>query len=513
MASPSPVLLENPLRQGLFSDRVPEPCSLVIYGASGDLTHRKLVPALFDLYQKHMLPTAFNLVGISRSKMTDEDFKKHLKESLKQSESQLSDSLWDSFSQNFHYLSGSYDDFNAYQSLSKLLDELDTENGTAANRIFYLSTPPNVFENIISNLGAVGLSREEKGFARIVIEKPFGHDLDSAKELNLKVKEVFKENQIYRIDHYLGKETVQNLLVMRFANSIFEPIWDRRYVDHVQITASEDLGVGSRAGYYESSGVLRDMFQNHLFQVMCLIAMEPPVTYEANAIRDEKLKILKSIRPFDDRTLTQWAVRGQYGPGYLAGAKVPGYRQEEGVNPKSITPTYAAIKIFLDTWRWHGVPFLLRSGKRLPKRATEVAIQFKEPPNLMFKNNATELSPNVLVVRIQPDEGITLKFETKVPGMTMEARTVNMDFRYGTTFAEGTSEAYERLLLDCMLGDATLFIRGDETEAAWAALMPVISRWETTEPEGDFPNYEAGSWGPAAADHMLEKPWRKWRRL
>ncbi len=513
MAIASPVLLENPLRQGLFSDRVPEPCSLVIYGASGDLTHRKLVPALYDLFEKHMLPASFNLVGISRSKMSDEDFKKHLKESLKQSKPQLSDSLWDSFSQNFHYLAGGYDDPAAYQNLSKMLNQLDEENGTSCNRIFYLSTPPNVFEAIISNLGAVGLSREEKGYSRIVIEKPFGHNLESAKELNVKVKEVFRENQIYRIDHYLGKETVQNLLVMRFANSIFEPIWDRRHVDHVQITASEDLGVGSRAGYYESSGILRDMFQNHLFQVMCMIAMEPPVTYEANAIRDEKLKILKAMRPFDQRNLSHVAVRGQYGPGFLAGEKVPGYRQEEGVNPRSITPTYAAIKVFLDTWRWHGVPFLLRSGKRLPKRATEVAIQFKEPPNLLFKSNTTDLSPNVLVVRIQPDEGITLKFETKVPGMTLEPKTVNMDFRYGTTFAEGTSEAYERLLLDCMLGDATLFIRGDETEAAWEALMPVLNHFENTQPEGDFPNYEAGSWGPAAADQLLEKPWRKWRRL
>jgi glucose-6-phosphate 1-dehydrogenase len=509
----TPTLLENPLRQGLSSDRVPAPCSLVIYGASGDLTHRKLVPALFDLYQKHLLPTSFSLVGISRSKMSDEEFKQKLKDSLKQAEPQLSDSLWSSFSQNFHYIAGGYDDIKAYQSLSALLDEKDRDNGTSGNRIFYLSTPPNVFESIISNLGMAGLAREDKGYSRVVIEKPFGHDLDSAKELNLHVREVFREHQIYRIDHYLGKETVQNLLVMRFANSIFEPIWDRRYVDHIQITASEDLGVGSRAGYYETSGVLRDMFQNHLFQVMCLIAMEPPVSYEANAIRDEKLKILKSIRPFDQQTLTQWTVRGQYGPGYLAGERVPGYRQEEGVDPKSITPTFAAIKVFLDTWRWHGVPFLLRSGKRLPKRTTEVAIQFKEPPNLLFKNNVTDLSPNVLVVRIQPDEGITLKFETKVPGMTMEARTVNMDFRYGTTFAEGTSEAYERLLLDCMLGDATLFIRGDETEAAWGALMPVIQHWETTEPEGDFPNYEAGSWGPAEADHLLEKPWRKWRRL
>ncbi|HEY5037868.1 MAG TPA: glucose-6-phosphate dehydrogenase [bacterium] len=515
MATPvaTPVTLENPLRQGLLSGRVSPPCSLVIYGASGDLTHRKLVPALFDLYEKHLLPTSFNLIGISRSKISDDEFKQKLKESLKESEPQLSDSLWNSFSQNFHYIPGGYDDFKIYQSLAKRLDELDQENGTAGNRIFYLSTPPNVFEDIILNLGVAGLNKEDKGFSRIVIEKPFGRDLQSAVELNLKVKEVFRERQIYRIDHYMGKETVQNLLVMRFANSLFEPIWDRRYVDHIQITASEDQGVGSRAGYYESSGILRDMFQNHLFQVMCLIAMEPPVAFEANAIRDEKLKILKSIRPFTDQTVAQSAVRGQYGPGFLAGEKVPGYRQEDGVNPKSNTPTYAALKIFLDTWRWHGVPFLLRSAKRLPKRTTEVAIQFKEPPNLLFKNNLSDLSPNVLVVRIQPDEGITLKFETKVPGMTMEARTVNMDFRYETSFAEGTSEAYERLLLDCMLGDATLFIRGDEVEAAWAALMPVLNHWENTEPEEAFPNYEAGSWGPAAADKMLEKHWRQWRRL
>ena len=509
----TPILLENPLREGLFADRVPAPCSLVIYGASGDLTHRKLVPALFDLYEKHLLPSSFSLFGISRSQITDEDFKKGLKAALKESEPQLSDSLWNSFSQNFHYMAGAYDDPKVFQALASRLDQMDQDNGTAGNRIFYLSTPPNVFEDIISNLGAAGLAREEKGFARVVIEKPFGHDLESAEELNRKVKEVFKERQIYRIDHYLGKETVQNLLVMRFANSIFEPIWDRRYVDHVQITAAEDLGVGTRAGYYETSGVLRDMFQNHLFQVMSLVAMEPPVAFEANAIRDEKLKILKSIRPFNEDTVYQWAVRGQYGPGYLAGEKVPGYREAEGVKPDSTTPTFAALKVFLDTWRWHGVPFLLRSGKRMPKRATEVAIQFKEPPNLLFKNNVGNLAPNLLIIRIQPDEGITLKFETKVPGMSMEARTVNMDFRYGTSFAEGTSEAYERLLLDCMLGDATLFIRGDEVEAAWAALMPVLNHWETTQPEGRFPNYEAGTWGPSEADNLLEKPWRKWRRL
>ncbi len=508
-----PEMLENSLRQGLFSDRMPRPCSLVIFGASGDLTQRKLVPALFDLYKKHLLPPSFNLIGVSRSPLSDEEFKKRLRDALKQVDPQLSDPLWESFSQNFHYHAGGYDDFRAFQELSRLLDDKDQKNGTQGNRIFYLSTPPNVFEMIISNLGASGLASEDKGYARIVIEKPFGRDLASARELNQKLREVFQEKQIYRIDHYLGKETVQNLLVMRFANSMFEPIWDRRYVDHVQITASEELGVESRAGYYESSGVLRDMFQNHLLQVLSLVAMEPPAAFEADAIRDEKLKILKSIRPFDQQTIPQWAVRGQYGPGFMAGAKVPGYRQEEGVKPGSITPSFAAIKIYVDTWRWHGVPFLLRSGKRLPKRVTEVAIQFKEPPNLLFKGNVSDLSPNVLVVRIQPDEGITLKFETKVPGMTMEVRTVNMDFRYGTSFAEGTSEAYERLLLDCMLGDATLFIRGDEAEAAWGAIMPVLDHWENHEPEEAFPNYEAGTWGPLSADKLLEGPGRKWRRL
>jgi glucose-6-phosphate 1-dehydrogenase len=505
--------LENPLREGLFADRVPVPCTLIIFGASGDLTQRKLVPALFDLYRRHQLPASFNLVGISRSKLTDEEFRKRLKDFMKEAEPGLSDALFDSFSQNFHYFAGGYDDPAAYKALAERLQQLDAKNGTLGNRIFYLSTPPNVFKDVINNLGAAGLNKEDKGYARVVIEKPFGRDLATAQELNRQVRDVFQEHQIYRIDHYLGKETVQNLLVMRFANSIFEPIWDRRYVDHVQITACEDLGVGGRAGYYESSGVMRDMFQNHLLQVLSLVAMEPPAAFEANAIRDEKLKILRSIRPIPLSDVEQWAVRGQYGPGFLGGEKVPGYREEEGVKPSSTTPTFAAVKLYLDTWRWHGVPFFLRSGKRLPKRATEVAIQFKEPPNLLFKGNLSDLSPNVLVVRIQPDEGITLKFETKVPGMTMEVRTVNMDFRYNTSFAEGTSEAYERLLLDCMLGDATLFIRGDEAEAAWEAVMPILNAWETTLPREYFPNYEAGTWGPASADALLEKPGRAWRHL
>jgi glucose-6-phosphate 1-dehydrogenase len=504
---------ENPLRQGLLIDRIPPPLCLVIFGASGDLAHRKLVPALFDLYEKHLLPPSFGMLGIARSKLSDAEFKQGLKDSLKQERPNLSEALWNSFSQNFNYFSGGYDDSKTYQSLSGCLDEWDRKNGTAGNRIFYLSTPPNLFEDILTHLGTSGLNREDKGFSRVVIEKPFGHDLPSARKLNRKVSSVFQERQIYRIDHYLGKETVQNLLVMRFANSIFEPIWDRQHVDHVQITAAEDLGVGGRAGYYEKSGVLRDMFQNHLFQLMCLIAMEPPVNFEADAIRDEKLKILQAIRPFPMETLESLAVRGQYGAGFLAGEKVPGYRQEEGVDEHSVTPTYAALKVFLDTWRWQDVPFLLRSGKRLPKSASEVAIQFKEPPNLLFKKNIGALSPNVLVVRIQPDEGITLKFETKVPGMALSNRTVNMDFRYGTSFAEDTPLAYERLLLDCMLGDSTLFIRADEAETAWEALTPLLNRWESVPPGENFPNYVAGSWGPASADRLLEKPHRAWRRL
>ena len=413
----TPILLENPLRQGLFADRVPAPCSLVIYGASGDLTHRKLVPALFDLYEKHLLPASFSLIGISRSKITDEDFKKGLKEALKQSEPQLSDSLWDSFSQNFHYVAGGYDDAKTYHALSQLLDKMDKENGTAGNRIFYLSTPPNVFENIISNLGASGLAKEGKGFSRVVIEKPFGHDLESAQELNKGEGSLQgKADLPYRPlpgqgngPKSFGDALRQFHLRAHLGPALRGPCADHRF---------RGLGGGQPGGLLRILRHPPGHVPEPSLPGLCLVAMEPPVAFEANAIRDEKLKILKSIRPFNEHTVYQWAVRGQYGPGYLAGEKVPGYRQEEGVDPKSNTPTYAALKIFLDTWRWHGVPFLLRSGKRLPKRATEVAIQFKEPPNLLFKSNVSDLSPNVLVIRIQPDEGITLKFETKVPGMT-----------------------------------------------------------------------------------------------
>jgi glucose-6-phosphate 1-dehydrogenase len=425
----------------------------------------------------------------------------------------LSDSLWEGFSQNIEYLPGGFDEPQAYERLAARLREIDKKKGTLHNRIFYLSTPPNVFETIIANLGQSGLNSEAKGFARIVLEKPFGRDLESAQYLNRQVRKVFKEEQIYRIDHYLGKETVQNILVMRFGNSIFEPLWNRRYIDHIQITAAEDLGIGTRAGYYDHSGIIRDMFQNHLFQVMCLVAMEPPISLEAEAIRDEKLKILKSIKPFTAENLERRAVRGQYGPGLLAGAPVPGYRDEPQIGENSNTPTFAALKLYLNTWRWQGVPFFLRSGKRLAKRATEVAIRFKDPPHLLFQETLMDLSPNVLILRLQPDEGMTLRFEAKAPGMSMDIRDVKMDFSYGTSFIQDAPDAYERLLLDCMLGDSTLFIRGDEAEAAWSALMPVLDAWENTPPEEPFPNYEVGTWGPDSVDKLLVKPWRKWRRL
>jgi len=504
--------LKNPLRESLTTGRIPAPCVLVIYGASGDLTQRKLVPALFGLYQKHLLPAAFHLIGTSRTPLTSELFRENLKHFLLQATPHISDTLWEGFARNIDYLPGGFDDPSAYERLAARLYTLDQQKGTLHNRIFYLSTPPNVFEEIIANLGRAGLHRQDPGYSRLVIEKPFGRDLDSARYLNGKVREFFEERQIFRIDHYLGKETVQNILVLRFGNTIFEPIWNRRYVDHVQITAAEELGIGSRAGYYDKSGIVRDMFQNHLFQVMCLVAMEPPISLEAEAIRDEKLKILKSIRPFTPDNLKKNVVRGQYGPGFVAGRRIPGYRQEANVEPGSNTPTFAAMKLYLDTWRWQGVPFFLRSGKRLLKQATEVAIRFKEPPRLLFQDTA-DLSPNVLILRLQPDEGMTMLIETKVPGMSMMIRDVKMDFRYGTTFIQHSPEAYERLLLDCMLGDATLFIRGDEAETAWQALMPVLDDWDNTAPAAPFPNYTSGTWGPDEADNLLVKPWRKWRRL
>jgi len=506
--------LDNPLREGLRLERTAEPCTVVIFGASGDLTKRKLVPALYRLSQERLLPGEFAIVGVSRSPMSHDEFRAKMKDAVAtySEAKRVDEAVWQSFAQGIFYLPGDINDPKAYRSLSDLLDRIDRERGTAGNRVFYLSTAPAQYSEAIRQLGGAGLARPaDKGWTRIIIEKPFGTDLASAKQLNQEVAAVFDEDQVYRIDHYLGKETVQNLMVFRFANGIFEPIWNRQYIDHVQITNAEAIGVEGRGAYYEGAGVTRDMIQNHVFQVLSLVAMEPPVSLSANAVRDEKIKAMQAVRPIPPERVDEFAVRGQYGPGSVGGKPVPGYRQEPGVNPESWTETYAALKLYFDNWRWAGVPFYIRSGKRLPKRVTEIAIQFNEVPHLLFGAlTAQQLEPNVLVVRIQPDEGITLRIGAKIPGQTTRIRWVNMDFRYGASFGVQSPEAYERLLLDCILGDSTLYARRDMTERGWEIVRPILEAWQHTPP--NFPNYEAGAWGPQAADDFIERDGRRWRR-
>ena len=417
--------------------------------------------------------------------------------------------LWDNFSAGLSYTPTDASHPESFETLSALLSKIDKDRGTSGNRLFYLSTPPGLYVPITRILGSLGLN-QSSGWTRIIIEKPFGHDLESMRALNKQVQDVFSEDQIYRIDHYLGKETVQNILVLRFANGIFEPLWNRRYIDHVQITAAESLGVESRGGYYEQAGTLRDMIQNHLFQVFALIAMEPPVSLESSAVRDEKTKVMRAVRPISAHELDRFTVRGQYGAGAVNGNPAVGYQQEEGVRPSSNTETYAAIKLVVDNWRWAGVPFYLRSGKRMPKRVTEVAVQFRDAPHLLFRDNEP-LQPNSLTLRIQPDEGIALRFGAKLPGQAFDIRTVHMDFRYGTSFGKKSPEAYERLLLDAMLGDSTLFAREDMVEISWQLLMPALDAWQ--KPVSHFPNYQAGTWGPKEGDELIEKDGRQWRRL
>jgi glucose-6-phosphate 1-dehydrogenase len=511
----SPESLDNPLREGLRAERTASPCTVVIFGASGDLTKRKLVPALYRLSQERLVPAEFAIVGISRTPLSHDEFRDRMRSAVSTfSESKhLDEEVWRNFAQGIYYLSGDIANPELYSNLSHLLSEIDAVRGTSGNRVFYLSTAPSQYSEAIKQLGAAELSRSltPDSFTRIIIEKPFGYDLASAKQLNEEVAAVFDEDQVYRIDHYLGKETVQNLLVFRFANGIFEPIWNRQYIDHIQITNAEAIGVEGRGAYYESSGVTRDMLQNHVFQVLSLVAMEPPVSLSANAVRDEKIKAMQAVRPIHHDQVDAFAVRGQYGPGSSGGHAVPGYREEPGVNPESATETYAMLKLNFDNWRWAGVPFYLRSGKRLPKRLTEIAIQFKQAPHLLFSKLVEQhFEPNVLVVRVQPDEGITLRIGAKIPGQTTRIRWVNMDFRYGASFGVSSPEAYERLLLDCILGDSTLYARRDMTERGWEIVMPVLDAWRNSTP--DFPNYEAGSWGPAAADEFLEREGREWRR-
>lgn len=496
-------------------ERTPEPCTVVIFGASGDLTKRKLLPALYNLELERLLPNNFAIVGFARRPIGDDEFRKQMLDGINSfSRNKPADpSVWESFVQGISYCDGNFDDLDAYRKLGGMLDQLDRERGTAGNRLFYLATAPEYFPIILNNLGAVGLSHSPtQGWVRVIIEKPFGRSLATARELNRTVHSNFQESQIYRIDHYLGKETVQNILAFRFANGIFEPLWNRNYIDHVQITVAEAVGVEGRGGYYETSGVIRDMIQNHILQVSTLVAMETPSAIEADAVRDEKLKVVKSIRPVPSGQIEDYVIRGQYGLGASAGKPAPGYRQEPSVSPGSNTETYVAFKYFIDNWRWAGVPFYLRSGKRLPKRVTEIAIQFKQAPLQLFGKGAEALQPNLLALRIQPDEGIALRFGSKVPGQALTVRPVKMDFRYGSSFGGEPPEAYERLQLDCMLGDATLFTRADEVEAAWTLIDPVIQHWQENPPT-DFPNYEAGSWGPKAADDMMQRDGRAWRRL
>jgi glucose-6-phosphate 1-dehydrogenase len=506
---------DNPLREGVRLERTADPCTVIIFGASGDLTKRKLVPALYRLTQERLLPAEFAIVGFARSEMSSDEFRSRMKDAVAtySEAKRVDEAVWDSFARGLFYVAGNVNDPKAYKEISELLDRMDRERGTAGNRVFYLSTSPTLYAEAIQQLGAAGLAQPEgKGWTRIIIEKPFGHDLASAKELNVEAAKVFDEEQVYRIDHYLGKETVQNLLVFRFANGIFEPIWNRRYIDHVQITNAEAIGVEGRGGYYDTAGVLRDMIQNHVFQVVSLVAMEPPANLSANAVRDEKIKAMHAVRNMAAGDVNQFVARGQYSEGSSAGKAVPGYRDEKDVDPKSQTDTFSALKLYFDNWRWADVPFYIRSGKRMPKRVTEIAIQFRQAPLQLFKTAASgqELEPNVLVVRVQPDEGITLRIGAKVPGQVTRIRWVNMDFRYGASFGVSSPEAYERLLLDCILGDSTLYARRDMTERGWEIVMPILDAWRDSKEE--IPKYEAGTWGPTEAHDLIERDGRQWRR-
>lgn len=500
----------------MFGDcriKIPGPCSLVIFGASGDLTKRRLIPALYRLHQSRLLPEKFLVLGISRTEMNTDQFRESLRTELKAAlPAEFDDPSWKAFAIKLYYEPIEYALSEAYvKPLKEKLTQLEKRHLTGGSRIFYLAIPPTVYEDVILNLDAPGLSQEGEGDTHVVIEKPFGRDLDSARRLNRILHHSFKEDQIYRIDHYLGMETVQSILMFRFANSIFEPLWNRRYVDHVQITVSETLGVEHRAGYYEEAGVIRDMFQNHIFQLLALTAMEPPAAFEADPVRNERAKVFSSIRPFPLDRLGEYVTIGQYGKGKLHGTPVLAYREEPGVSPVSTTPTFAAMKVLIDNWRWNGVPFYLRSGKRLSSRKTEMSIHFKSVPHLMFSKTLNEpIDPNVLVLRIHPDEGISLIFQTKKPDSKVCLKAALMDFTYQK---ELLMDAYEWVILDCIHGDHMLFWGEDEVERAWSLLTPVIEKIESTGGTEKFPNYAAGSSGPNEARLLIEKDGRRWRAL
>jgi glucose-6-phosphate 1-dehydrogenase len=498
-------LQDNPLLEGLEVRRAPDPCTLVIFGASGDLTQRKLFPALYSLAFRRLLPEHFAVVGASRTQESDDEFRERMKAAVQEnSRDPYRDDIWEPLADGIHYVALDFADEQGEDDLAQTLNSLDQERGTRGNRVYYLATPPPVFPIVVE---ALGKRRATEGWTRLIIEKPFGHDLASARELQQVIEKYFDESEVFRIDHYLGKETVQNVMALRFANGIFEPVWNRQFVDHVQITVAETLGIGTRADYYEKAGAIRDIFQNHLLQLVAITAMEPPIDFSADSVRNEKVKVLRAMHTPGPKSV----VRGQYGRGYIEGEEVPAYREEPGVDPQSMTETYVAAKLYVDNWRWADTPFYVRTGKRLARRETTIAIQFKGAPHPPFEELSAEpLRPNVLLVGVQPDEGVSLAIGVKVPGQGMTIHTVHMDFLYGGAFRTGLPEAYERLILDAMLGDATLFTRIDEVEEQWSLVDTIVSAW--ARDRSAFPNYAAGTWGPTSADELLERDGRSWRR-
>jgi glucose-6-phosphate 1-dehydrogenase len=496
---------ENPLAEGLRLRRSPDPCILVIFGASGDLTRRKIFPALYSLALRGLLPERFAVVGVARTEHTTKQWIAEMKKAVREhGRDELRADVWNELAAAMRYVATDFADDGGEDKVVDTLRELDEQRGTEGNRLYYLAVPPAAFETIVNELGE---RRSTDGWVRLIVEKPFGHDRDSARRLNEILLAHFAESEIFRIDHYLGKETVQNMLALRFANGIFEPIWNRQFIDHIQITVAESIGIEGRAAFYEQAGAIRDVFQNHLLQLVALTAMEPPIDFDADSVRNEKVKVLRSLHTPGPKSV----VRGQYGRGFIEGEEVPGYREEPGVASDSTTETYVAAKLYVDNWRWADTPFYIRAGKRLPRRETTIAIQFQRAPHPPFAEIAGDgLRPNVLLIHVQPDEGVSLAIGAKVPGAGMSIRTVHMDFLYGGAFRTSLPEAYERLILDAMLGDATLFTRADEVEEQWALVDAIIAAWKRDRPS--FPNYPAGTWGPTAADELLHRDGRSWRR-